>query len=50
MDKTQFINKKNIGYVNYLVNNTLGLTDLTKDDKKFIRFEVLDELFKKLGC
>jgi hypothetical protein len=36
MDKTQFINKKNIGYVNYLVNNTLGLTDLTKDDKKFI--------------
>ena len=34
MDKTQFINKKNIGYVNYLVNNTLGLTDLTKDDKK----------------
>ena len=36
MDKTKFINKKNIGYVNYLVNNTLGLTDLTKDDKKFI--------------
>jgi len=36
MNQQVFINKKNIGYVNYLVNNSLGLGELNKDDKKTI--------------
>ena len=34
--QNKFINKKNIGYVNFLVSNELGLSDLSKDDKRYI--------------
>ena len=44
MNKNLFINKKNIAYVNYLVNNTLGLSDLTTDDKKFIIKNLVDNM------
>ena len=36
MSQNKFINKKNIGYVNFLVSNELGLSDLSKDDKRYI--------------
>ena len=44
MSQNQFINKKNIGYINFLVNNTLGLSDLTSDDKKFIINKLVDNM------
>ena len=44
MSQNQFINKKNIGYINFLVNNTLGLADLTTDDKKFIINKLVENM------
>ena len=52
MSQKLFINKKNIGYVNFLVTNALGLEDLTKDDKRFVIKELVSNMnyvYKKLN-